>query len=195
MSAGTGDGAAAPSRMHTDESAASHELNRLPRATARQPYFSDVEVGMTLTPLMKGPMTTMHLMRWSAAIENWHRIHYDQAFAVEHDKLPDVLVNGSWKQHVLAEMLQRWVGPEGWVARLAFQYRGMDVRGETVTCGGEVVGKDESGGIGVVSCTISMTNTSGAMTTEGTATVLLPLSAPERLPYPPPTLAELQPRP
>ena len=30
------------------------------------------------TSLRKGPLTTVHLMRWSAAMENWHKIHYDQ---------------------------------------------------------------------------------------------------------------------
>ncbi len=58
---------------------------------------STIEVGTRLPELVKGPITTQHLMRWSSAIENWHRIHYDKPFAIEHDKLPGLLVNGSWK--------------------------------------------------------------------------------------------------
>jgi len=33
-----------------------------------QLYFEDVNVGDDVTTLVKGPMTTTHLMRWSAAI-------------------------------------------------------------------------------------------------------------------------------
>ena len=75
--------------------------------------FEDVEVDQTLMRLKKGPMTTTHIMRWSSAIENWHRIHYDQRFAIDHDKLPDVLVNGSWKQHILAQVMKDGLGPDG----------------------------------------------------------------------------------
>jgi acyl dehydratase len=75
-----------------------------------QRYFEDIQTGASITGLSKGPMTAMHIMRWSAAIENWHRIHYDRDFATGHDGLPDILVNGSWKQHVMVQMLKDWAG-------------------------------------------------------------------------------------
>ena len=37
-------------------------------------------------------------MRWSAAMENWHKIHYDLPFATGHDRLPGLLINGSLQQ-------------------------------------------------------------------------------------------------
>ena len=64
--------------------------------TAATPVFEDLQVGDEIKSLVRGPITTSHLMRWSAAIENWHRIHYDLPFATEHDKLPALPVNGSW---------------------------------------------------------------------------------------------------
>jgi hydroxyacyl-ACP dehydratase HTD2-like protein with hotdog domain len=76
-------------------------------------YFEDIAVGDSLAPVVKGPMTTAHIMRWSAAMENWHRIHYDWRFATQHDGLPDVLVNGSWKQHVLVQLLKDGLGNNG----------------------------------------------------------------------------------
>ncbi len=39
------------------------------------PVFEDVSIGQEIGPLFKGPLTTAHLMRWSAAMENWHKIH------------------------------------------------------------------------------------------------------------------------
>src|SRR5262249_40244652 len=116
-----------------------------PTVTRSSPAFADLEVGMELTPLVRGPMTPVHLMRWSAAIENWHRIHYDEPFATGHDGLPGLLVNGSWKQHFLVQMVREWLGQDGWLARIGFQFRGMDVAGSTLIAWGRITGLHERG--------------------------------------------------
>ena len=72
----------------------------------RQTCFEDVSQGMELPFLEKGPLGPIHLFRWSAAMENWHRIHYDRQFAVEHDKLQDLLINGSLKQQFLVQLVK-----------------------------------------------------------------------------------------
>ena len=110
----------------------------MPAEAQKQLFYEDVEVGQEITPLVKGPMTTLHLMRWSAAIENWHRIHYDRPYAVEHDKLPDVLVAGSWKQQALVQMLKDWCGAGGWLWKIRYQFRAMDPVGATLTCWGQI---------------------------------------------------------
>src|SRR3546814_5839823 len=84
-------------------------------ALATTPCFEDVSAGFELPILRKGPLTSVHLMRWSAAMENWHRIHYDQAFAIDHDKLPGILINGSLKQQFVMQSLADWAGTHGWV--------------------------------------------------------------------------------
>ena len=50
-----------------------------------QTYYEDVHEGMELPRYIYQPTPT-HLFRWSAAIENWHRIHYDLDFAINHRK-------------------------------------------------------------------------------------------------------------
>ena len=146
--------------------------------------YEDVEVGLDLPPVVKGPMSTMHIMRWSAAIENWHRIHYDQRFATGHDGLPDVLVNGSWKQHVLVQMLKDWVGLQGWVWKVKFQFRDKDVAGDTITARGQVTGKSVRGDFGFVDCAIHIENQRGVKSTTGEAVVVLPLRGGKPVPYP-----------
>ena len=37
--------------------------------------FDEMTVGARAGSLDKGTITTSHIMRWSAAVENWHRIH------------------------------------------------------------------------------------------------------------------------
>jgi acyl dehydratase len=146
--------------------------------------FEELEPGLEITPVVRGPMTTMHLMRWSAAIENWHRIHYDLPFAVEHDKNAGLLVNGSWKQHLICQMLKDWAGPEGWVWKVRFQYRGADLAGDTITADGRVAAKREEQGLGFIDCEVKLSNQRGVVSTEGTAVVVLPLAGGRRVPYP-----------
>lgn len=129
--------------------------------------------GTLIPALVRGPMTTQHLMRWSAAIENWHRIHYDQPFAVGHDHLRGLLVNGSWKQHVLAQMLKDWAGVGGWVADLNFQYRSADISGDTITAYGRVTACEPLKAAYLVRCEIGIKNQREEHSTVGTATVVL----------------------
>ncbi len=150
----------------------------------RQRCFEDVTVGEALPALPKGTISTAHLMRWSAAIENWHRIHYDRPFAVEHEGLPRVIVNGSWKQQVLCQLLKDWAGPGGWLVEISYQFRGMDVAGDSVAATGRVTRTFVHAGFGFVECEIGLTNQAGRNSTPGRALVVLPLRGGPPVPYP-----------
>lgn len=146
--------------------------------------FETLSVGDRLPELVRGPLLEPHLMRWSAAIENWHRIHYDQRFAVEHDKLPGLLINGSWKQHFLVQMVREWAEPAGWLRHISFQFRAMDIVGSTLTAWGEVTELTEEDGFGIVGLRIGIRNQDGQESTPGTAQVVLPLADGPAVPYP-----------
>lgn len=147
-------------------------------------YFDDVKIGQQIAAIDKGTISTTHIMRWSAAIENFHRIHYDQAFATGHDKLPGVLINGSWKQHVLIQMIKDGFGPGGWVWKLNFRYKKMDIAGDAVRGTAKVTGKQEAGGLGFVTLTVQLVNQHGEVSTAGTAIGVLPLRGGKEVPYP-----------
>ena len=93
--------------------------------------FESVEVSDEIS-LTRGPITTPIMMRWSAAMENWHRIHYDLKFVTEHEKMPNLLVNGSFKQQFIVKLLRDWVKPNGWVWKVQFQFRAMNFVDETL---------------------------------------------------------------
>lgn len=135
------------------------------------------------TELTRGPLTPAHLMRWSAAIENWHRIHYDVPFATEHDGLPSLLVNGSWKQHLVIQLLREWGGPGAWVSRIAIRFRAMDVAGSTLTAWCRVTDAELRDGLGHVELEIGIRDQEGRESTPGTATVILPVERPVPYPY------------
>lgn len=152
--------------------------------TSKQLYFEDVSVGMDIPSLTKGPMTTAHIMRWSATMENWHKIHYDQPFAVNHDKLPGVLLNGSYKQQWLAQLLKDWVGINGWVWKMNYQFRAMNLVGEKLTIWGKVTGVRRAPDFGLVDLDIGIVNDQGKESTPGKATVAVPYRGGKPVPYP-----------
>ena len=154
----------------------------------QQTYFEDVTEGMELPKYIYRPTPT-HLFRWSAAIENFHRIHYDLDFGTNHDKNPSLLVHGSWKQSVVPQYLKDWTLPGGWPWKARFEHRAMLVPGEVLILWGKVVGKDEKSGMGLVDLEIGMMTHDGIESMPGTATVVLPLRGGPDIPYPfvPPT--------
>lgn len=146
--------------------------------------FEDVKPGDEIGPLLKGPLGTMHLMRWSAAMENWHRIHYDRTFAVEHDKLPDILVNGSLKQQFIVQLLKDWVGPNGWVWKVRFQFRAMNLVDETLSIWARVTGARDAGAFGLIDLDLGIRNGDGVESTPGSAVIALPHRDGPPVPYP-----------
>ena len=146
--------------------------------------FEDIKVGDELPPLTKGPLGATHIMRWSAAIENWHPLHFDWKYATQHDGLPDVLVSGSWKQHVLIQLLTDWVGETGWLLRFRVQLRGMNVPGDTLTAWGHVTRMEKRNGFGVADVEVGLRDQKGNETAPGNATVVLPLRGAAEVPYP-----------
>jgi acyl dehydratase len=150
----------------------------------KQPHFEDIEVGYELPVMRKGPLTTVHLMRWSATMENWHKIHYDQQFTTEHDKLPGLLVNGSFKQQFILQYLKDFAGLEGWAWKAKFQFRAMDVAGTTLDVWARVKRKIPVEGFGLLELELGIKNLEGRESTPGAALVALPYRDGPKIPYP-----------
>ncbi len=148
-----------------------------------QTYFEDVDVGEELPKYIYAPTPT-HLFRWSAAIENFHRIHYDLDFGLNHDRNPSLLVHGSWKQSVVPQYLKDWTLPNGWPWKAQFEHRAMLVPGDVLIMWGRITGKQEKGGMGLVDLEIGMKTQDGIESMPGTATVALPLRDGPPIPYP-----------
>lgn len=149
-----------------------------------QAFFDVIEEGYELPLLRKGPLTTVHLMRWSATMENFHKIHYDQQFTVEHDKLPGLLVNGSFKQQFVMQYLKDFAGLEGWAWKAKFQFRAMDVVGTTLDVWARVKRKIPVEGFGLIELELGIRNFEGRESTPGMALVALPLKGGNPVPYP-----------
>lgn len=147
-------------------------------------YFEDIEIGERLGTIEKGPLGTAHLMRWSAAMENWHKIHYDRPFAMGHDKLPDLLINGSLKQQFVMELLARWAGDAGWPWKASFQFRAMNLVGEKLSIWGVVTQKVQHPDYGVVEVDLGILNEADKESTPGKGYVAFANRDGRPLPYP-----------
>lgn len=83
-------------------------------------------------------------------MESWNRIHYDRKYAAERDGLPDVMVNGSGKQHVMIQPLSDRAGDVGRPWKADCHFHGMNVSGDTLTAWARVTGKEERRHLGLV---------------------------------------------
>jgi acyl dehydratase len=138
-----------------------------------QRTFEEIKVGDEIPSVVRGPMTTAHLIRWASANGNYARIHWDLPYAMQRQGLPNVVVNGSLKNEYIYILLQRFAGEAGWVRKMYVEHRGMDHPGDTLTIFGKVTEKTERDGFGHVKCEIGLKNDRG-QTTQGWAEVVVP---------------------
>ncbi len=150
----------------------------------QQVYYDEIEEGQEMPPYVIGPMTPTHLFRWSGAIENWHRIHYDQDFAVYHEGLPNILGQGTWKQSVMPQYMKDLCLPDGWAWKVSFQHRAMIVPGDTLTVWAKVTSKYVKDGMGFVEMECGMMNQDDIETCPGNSTIVLPIRGGRAIPYP-----------
>ena len=149
----------------------------VPRPVAEeqiQRVFEGVTVGMELPQVVKGPMTSTHLVRWAAANGNYARIHWDLPFAQLRQGLSNIVVNGSLKNQYLGQLMVNFAGEAGWFKRFYVEHRGMDYPGDVLTAFGSVTATREQDGFGYVDCQVGLRNSRGEQTASGRATVILP---------------------
>jgi len=134
--------------------------------------FNDVKVGMEI-PGYTTTVSTRRSVVWAAASRDFDPIHYDHNYAKER-KLPQAIVNGRFKIALLIKLLTDWIGPEGWVCRIAAQHRGMDLTGNRMMVRGIVQDKIDQQGQKLVGCEVWIEDPDGNRTCTGDATVALP---------------------
>ncbi len=182
------------------------ELEReIPRgATPR--YWEDTEIGEAVDPAVKGPLTLPDMITWLMAIGSPHvrtgkywmeyrksspkvavkdpasgipqaieRVHWDNYMASEIG-LPAAYDYGSQRGGYALYWATNWVGNDGWVAKMDYQFRGFYFNGDHFRISGEVVDKwrGTKTGTGYVQVKFSSTNQRGADIMPGTGVFALP---------------------
>jgi hydroxyacyl-ACP dehydratase HTD2-like protein with hotdog domain len=142
-------------------------------AARPQAYWDDAREGQELPSIAVQP-GTVQLTMYSAITGIFHRIHYDAPYAIEHDKLPGVLVHGPLHGALISRVVTDWMGPRGFLRKIGWQNRGMAVVGERLTCKGVVSKKYVENGEHLVMCDIWDENARGEKLVAGSAVVRLP---------------------
>ena len=136
-------------------------------------YFKDVAIG-ELLPTLEKEIRLTDMMAYGAATWDFARIHYDaiyarkQGLALTRRRRSDV-------GRFLAQLVQDWAGPQGFLRSLDFQNRGMVFPGDVVTCGGHVTDIRREGSNNLVECSLWIDNQNGKRVVgPASATVSLP---------------------
>ncbi|MEK6609097.1 MAG: MaoC/PaaZ C-terminal domain-containing protein [Myxococcota bacterium] len=133
--------------------------------------WQEIEVGGEIPRLVKPPIDTTQLVRYAGASGDFNRIHFDQDFARE-GGFPTVIAVGMLSAGFLGQMLVAWAGPAA-VTKIAVRFKAVTFPGDVVTCRGVVTAKREDAGQRLVDLKIWCEKQDGAVTVEGTATVVV----------------------
>lgn len=137
-----------------------------------QLFFEDVNVG-DMPPTFERKTGFIEWGRFAGANEEHVVIHEDDEEA-RRVGLPGAIGMGNLRMVYIHNMLTDWIGEAGWIKKVGLQYRGMNLKNDTVIAKGKVVKKYEQDGEFLVELEIGAENQKGEVTAPGLAIVSLP---------------------
>ena len=105
----------------------------------------------SLFELSSEVVTTQQLVRYAGASDDYNRIHYDQAYAVDAG-LGGVIAHGMLTMGFMARAVTDWAGPLGRVRRIAARFTAPVRPGDVVRVIGRVTSADDGAEAGTVTC-------------------------------------------
>lgn len=139
-------------------------------AVRTQRYFEDVEVGDEL-PGFDMRLDATRMVKQVSGSQDFYEVHHDPAFARAGGHR-DIFYNTGFTRACLGRLLTDFVGDDGWVKKLRFEMRRMNMNGDTMRVRGRVVAKrPESSEIDIE---LWAENDREGVTTPASATVTLP---------------------
>jgi acyl dehydratase len=133
-------------------------------------YWEDVAPGEAL-PGFALDLTMTRMVLQVSGTQDFYPVHHDTAFARAGGHR-DIFLNTYFLRGCLCRLLTDWMGPDGFLRRLAFQMRRPNFLGETIAVRGRVsaTGPDP----GRVDLEVWVETLEGGVTVPATATVILP---------------------
>jgi len=135
-----------------------------------QRYFEDVAVGDEL-PGFDMKLDATRMVKQVSGSQDFYEVHHDTAFARAGGHR-DIFYNTGFTRACLGRLLTDFVGDDGWVKKLRFEMRRMNMNGDTMRIRGRVVAKrPESSEVDIE---LWAENDREGVTTPASATVTLP---------------------
>lgn len=121
----------------------------------------------TEIPIVARTPNAMDLFMFSASAWLLHRIHYDLAFTTEHDGHPALLIHGPLQGVYMTQAVERWLPRMVRLRSVSYRHLAPAYLGDTLECGGLVIGADE--GSATFEVDLWIRKTDGTVTTTGKA--------------------------
>lgn len=143
-------------------------------AVRAQRYWEDVQAGDEIP----GFSLALNWTRMAAQVsgsQDFYPVHHDPDFA-QAGGHADVFYNTGFTRACLCRLLTDWMGPEGWLRKLRFEMRRMNMNGDTIQVRGAVVRTREVAGEAdnEVDLELAIANEREGVTTPAWAVVQLP---------------------
>ena len=113
-----------------------------------------------------------HWNRYAAVNDEFIDIHMDDE-AARGVGMPGVFGMGNLRISYLHNALVEWLGDRGDIVDFTCQFRGLNLKGDTLRCTATVAGERSEDGLDLVDLTLGVINQDDVDTTPGTATVVL----------------------
>jgi acyl dehydratase len=137
-----------------------------------QIYFEDVNVGDEL-PGFSYQLTWTEMVKQVSGSQDFYAVHHDPPFA-QSGGHKGIFYNTGWTRANLYKLLSDFAGPEGWVRKLHFEMRRMNMPDDTISVRGIVRGKSQSEEGNAVEIELWIENDREGVATPALGTVLLP---------------------
>ncbi|HEV7264205.1 MAG TPA: MaoC/PaaZ C-terminal domain-containing protein [Falsiroseomonas sp.] len=121
--------------------------------------FEDVVTG-ELLPEFEITVTLTTLVTYAAGTWDFHRLHYDPAFAGRAG-LRAPAMDGQMAGGLLARQLMLWGGPDAFVRRLAYRLRNMVFQDDRIRLRGEITGTTLEQGRALALCRMQIMKSDG----------------------------------
>ncbi len=135
-------------------------------------YFEEVKEGQEPLPFVR-TTDMMHFNRFAAVNDEFVSFHMDDEVARQRGETA-VVGMGNLRFSYLHNMLRGWIGDTGRIRRVSCEYRGINRKGDTLTCRGRVVRKYVQGEERLVDLEVWVERQNGEKISVGQAIVALP---------------------
>jgi acyl dehydratase len=122
--------------------------------------LEDVRIGEAL-PEIRFRASLTALVMYAGATWDFHRLHYDAAFAAEHG-MPAPVMDGQMIGALIARQLMQWGGSDAFVRRLGYRLRAPVHADDDIRLTGSVTGIEPAERSGLILCGIDVHKTDGS---------------------------------
>ena len=135
-------------------------------------YYEDVQVGDTISELVKPALSHIQLVRYAGASGDFNPLHTDPKFG-EMVGTGGIIAHGMLIMGFVGQLLSDYVGPAA-LRKFGVRFRGMTRLDDVITCTGTIMEKYEAGGEGRIAGKVQAVDQNGDVKVSGTFVAALP---------------------